>query len=195
MGWRLRTSQIEAALGTLNLRQCRKMIKFLEISNFLENPHFLASAHLVIRFQAQFSSLCIIVENTTFPYGTIRVREIQHSPRNYSSSRNNFRYRSGFGKYFTFRHNFLACALLRKIGGMLFKLQPFSTERYELEKKLPRSKRLCGTFKIALVPQIAEIMGIFKFLNTTFLYGTFRVRGNMLFYRQSEAFGGMTNLH
>ena len=40
--------------------------------------------------------------------------------------------------------------------------QPFSTERFELEKNSPRSRRFLVTFKFALVPQNAQILGIFK---------------------------------
>ena len=38
------------------------------------------------------------------------------------------------------------------VGGRLFMLQPFSAERFELEKNFPRSKRFWETFKFALVP-------------------------------------------
>ena len=38
------------------------------------------------------------------------------------------------------------------IGGRLFMIQPFSTERFEREKKFPRSKRFWETIKFALVP-------------------------------------------
>ena len=49
------------------------------------------------------------------------------------------------------------------IGGRLFMLQPFSTERFELEKNFPRSRRFWETFKFALVPQNAQILGNFNF--------------------------------
>lgn len=74
-------------------------------------------------------------------------------------------------------HIFLVLDIIVQIGGRLFTSQPFSTGRFELEENRPMSQRFRGTFKFPIVPKIAEIMGIFKFLNTTFLYGPIRVRG------------------
>ena len=50
------------------------------------------------------------------------------------------------------------------IGGRLSTLQPFSTGRFDLEGNSPRSRRFWGTFKFSLVPQNAQILGNFNFL-------------------------------
>ena len=39
-----------------------------------------------------------------------------------------------------------------EIGGRLFMIQPFSTERFEREKNSPKAKRFWETIKLALVP-------------------------------------------
>ena len=52
----------------------RAMLKFRGISKFIGNPEFLSLTHMGVHFYAQLNRLGIIVENTTFLYGTIRVR-------------------------------------------------------------------------------------------------------------------------
>ena len=53
------------------------------------------------------------------------------------------------GALFDFIRPFNPCDF-SNIGGRLFALQPFSTERFELEGKFPGPKRFWGSFKFAL---------------------------------------------